>query len=580
MNHGTRIFFALLLLAASTRSAQGAIVQSADEVCAPATDPCVISTSVEVDPLYPLDFGLRTVRVIEPGSFVGSLDLACGRFESATPATWMSAPTDEPGEVTITASRSCSLDPSLECLSDAVCTSAGAGLCSGGDGGIAIQGTLKGNAPTVVLRAAGDVLLEGTIKVSSSPPASYGGTVYIESKFGSVESTALIDANGGVNVSYYGSEPALGGSVTIRAAVDVTLREKILATGGTAAIEVDSGNDTVVAAGILTQGRQGADYHGGTIDLHAGRDLNVVREAGMMAPVLNIMGGSRKVSGYYGYGGGSYGGAGGYAFLNAGRDVVVGESVVLLGDTGMSVGELDDLPISGDWYFEAGEDLSFDAALSDRAWGQRGFSNHGVSLYGDGSVRIGRRGTIATSGAYSGTVAIDSDGPVTIDGRVNARSRKIKSYGYSYGTGGDVWVQGSDATIRGKIMTGGPSRAGEISVDVCRLHLQSGGRLDSAWGAQADGATGSSITIGESMVTERGSGIRGREGALHAIRYRDAAKPPVLRGSITPAPGLVADPLLYGCPICGNLEIDQDETCDDGNLVGGDGCDSTCNVEP
>lgn len=557
-------------------------MESADEVCAPAANPCVISTTIEVDTLYPLDFGLRTVRVVEPGRFLGTLDLACGRFETVTPANWMTVPADDVvGEVTITSQRSCSLNAAMVCLSDAACSSAGAGLCSGGDGGIALQGSLRGNAPTVTLRAAGDIQIEGMLDVSSDPPATYGGTVYIESTFGSVESAATIDANGGVNVDYYGSGPAYGGSVTVRALFDVTLRGPILATGGWASIDVDAGRDALVAAEIFTQGRQGADSTGGTIDLHADRDLRVVREAGALRPVLNIMGGTRKVSGYYGYGGGSYGGPGGYAFLNAGRDVVVGENVVLLGDSGMSIGQVDDQAISGDWYFEAGEDLNFDAQLSDRAWGQRGSSNHGVSLYGDNSVRMGRRGTIATSGAYSGTVGFNSDtGSVTIDGRVNARSRKIKYYGYTYGTGGDVWVQGRDASVGGKIMTGGPSSPGEISVDVCRLHMRAGSRLDSAWGVQDEGVNGSSISVGESMRTDPGSGIRAKEGAVHTIRYRDANKPPVINGVVTPAPSLVNDPLIAGCPVCGNFEIDEGETCDDGNVANGDGCDSTCLIEP
>jgi fibro-slime domain-containing protein len=35
-----------------------------------------------------------------------------------------------------------------------------------------------------------------------------------------------------------------------------------------------------------------------------------------------------------------------------------------------------------------------------------------------------------------------------------------------------------------------------------------------------------------------------------------------------------------GSPVCGNSLIDANETCDDGNNQGGDGCSSTCTVEP
>jgi len=110
--------------------------------------------------------------------------------------------------------------------------------------------------------------------------------------------------------------------------------------------------------------------------------------------------------------------------------------------------------------------------------------------------------------------------------------------------------------------------------------MNSGGRLDSGWGKQYSGAYGTNFYIGESMITYGGSGIRAKAGAQHRIEYRDAAKPPVLGGSVTPAPTLVHNPLLTGCPVCGNLEIDQDETCDDGNIADGDGCDSNCLTEP
>ncbi len=588
MNRAFRVLMlSLLSSVVAAASANAAPVESADEVCSPAANPCIVSSGVEVDADFPLDFGLRTVRVVEPGRFVGTLDLSCGRFESVgLPTwTWMEIPGDEQGPVTVTANRSCSLNAALACQSDAVCADAGAGTCSGGDGGIATQGRLRGNAPTVTLRAAGNIDLEGDLDVSSDPPAEYGGTVYVESVFGDVESAGFIDASGGILESYYGNGPAYGGSVTIRADNDATLRGQIAATGGYASIEITSGRDTLVAAGILTQGRQGADSTGGIIDLHADRNLQVIGEQGLVAPVLDISGGSREVQGYYGYGGGAYAGAGGYAFLTAGGDVTVGNGVELMGDSGMSIGIVDDLPISGDWYFESGEDLSFDATLSNRAWGQYGFANHGVSLYGDSSVRVGRRGTVATAGAYAGTIGVIG-ASVRVEGRLNARARKIKTFGYDgykpppHGTGGNVWFSAGDVALKGKVMTGGPTAPGELSVQACRLRMESGGKLDSGWGKQLDGAYGVSITVAESMTMDRGSGIRAKEGATNRITYRDAAKPPTLNGAIKPAALLTVDPLLSGCPVCGNSEIDQGETCDDGNAVGGDGCDSSCLVEP
>jgi cysteine-rich repeat protein len=36
---------------------------------------------------------------------------------------------------------------------------------------------------------------------------------------------------------------------------------------------------------------------------------------------------------------------------------------------------------------------------------------------------------------------------------------------------------------------------------------------------------------------------------------------------------------MTGCPECGNSEIDQNETCDDGNVTDGDGCSFMCLIE-
>lgn len=581
MQHPTfRIAIALAAGFLAASLAHAAPVESPDEICSPVADPCVLSTTVEMDADFPLDFGLRTVRVTGSGQIRGTADIECGAFESDVTGTWMTVlPAEESGEVTITAQRSCSLNATIACLSDTVCATAGAGTCSGGDGGIRLAGLLTGNSSDVTLRAAGDIELQGKISAVGKPPIANGGSIFIESSFGSIESAAILDVTSGIDPDYGG--PGLGGYVTLRAEQDLTLRAQIVATGGAAEIEADAGRDIVVIAGILTQGRPGAATIGGTIDLSAGQDLRIYREPGLVAPQLNIVGGTKVYNGYYGYGY-TAGGHGGYGFFNAGRDLQIDRKVRLLGDSGAATGIPDVTPMSGDWYFEASEDLSFEASLLSRAWGRYGFYNHGVSFYGDESVRLGRRSQIATNGSYSGPVAVYSanDGPVSLEGRINVAGRKIRYYGYTHGTGGEVRVRGGDVSMRGRIQNGGPTAAGRTSVQACRLHLQPGGRFDGALGAQDSWLEGASFLIRESMRTDPGSAIRGKEGAIHEIEYRDAAKPPVLNGLVTPAPFLTVNPDLAGCPVCGNLEIDQGEGCDDGNSVGGDGCDTLCQVEP
>jgi len=53
----------------------------------------------------------------------------------------------------------------------------------------------------------------------------------------------------------------------------------------------------------------------------------------------------------------------------------------------------------------------------------------------------------------------------------------------------------------------------------------------------------------------------------------------LIAGDVSPAPQFFLDASLIGCPVCCNSEIDQGETCDDGNLTDGDGCSSGCQSE-
>jgi len=546
------------------------VAQSPDDLCAPSDDPCVISTVVDVEALYPLDFGLRTVKVTSTGRFRGTLDLLCGAFESEAAGNWMKlGPATAPEVATITARRGCSLDPTLPCLSDTVCANAGAGICSEGHGGIHLTGEIRGDASSVTLRAAGDIAIEGRILLPGGPPKTEGdgGNLTIESTQGSIESAAYIDVSGGKDESY--GIPGFSGNATLRAAVDVTLRAKIVATGGGADIEVDAGRDIAVVASILTQGVGGSPASGGTIDLAAGQDR----------PELNITGGHRAVPSYQ-Y---TVGGDGGYGFFDAGRSIIVGEKVFMRGDSGKQVGPADTSPFSGDWYFEADEDVSFDGILTARFRGNYGHVLHGVSFYTGDEIAIGDRARITTRSHHSADVRFRSydDGPISIDGRINVSSKETIYYGEVEGYGGDLRVSGGDLTIGGRIVNGGGYQGGYTQFYSCRMRLKKGATIDTGHGTQQNYyRRGANFYIGESMIAEAGSSIIGKPGATHRIVYRDAAKPPLLQGYVKPAPELSVYAALEGCPVCGNSEIDEDETCDDGNTSSGDGCDQMCLLEP
>ncbi len=80
------------------------------------------------------------------------------------------------------------------------------------------------------------------------------------------------------------------------------------------------------------------------------------------------------------------------------------------------------------------------------------------------------------------------------------------------------------------------------------------------------------VTIHESMAAAKGSRILSKPGSSTTIDYRDASKPPIFDGKVTPIATLNLNPLISG-------EIDQGETCDDANTTPGAGCDQLCQLE-
>jgi cysteine-rich repeat protein len=116
---------------------------------------------------------------------------------------------------------------------------------------------------------------------------------------------------------------------------------------------------------------------------------------------------------------------------------------------------------------------------------------------------------------------------------------------------------------------------GSITLDLCRLNATSTADLNT------NGDYGvNSITLRESGGFAAGSKLQaGGVGGQNEVIYRDPAKLPTLAATATPAVVLSLDETLIGCPVCGNSEIDYRESCDDGNLVDGDGCAADCQLE-
>lgn len=568
--------FAMLFAAAPGAAA---VVTDPDEVCAPTDDPCVIASDLEVDAASTLDFGLRTVRVEGGGELTGSLDLVCGAFEvNLDPGSrWLRLTTGAGrARATVTARRACSGDAATPCLSSDSCVTAGLGTCSLGDGGIRITGTMSGAPADVELRAAGDIAVGGNVQLNGKRSSADGGSFEANSTLGSVDLGGLVNVSGGPGSEYGGL--GVAGDVVLRAGVDAIVRERILGTAGGAIVEIDAGGDVVAGSAILVQGLKGSETIGGTVDLNADGDLDVGNLPGGGSTLVNISGGSYGTSSYYGYG--TYAVPGGYGYFRADGNISIGPKVRLRGNSGKHHGYADDYAAAGDWYVEAGGDLYVGAKIFGRARGPYG-TGRLVRLRAEGNVDVGRKALVLTRSIYAGYIDVYSrnQGRVTVNGRLDARAKGRFNYGSFYGYGGPIYISGGDITIGGKVRTGGAGGGNEIQVDACRLDLLAGAVINSGAGRQYDSLGYNDIVVRESMTAAKGSRIIAKPASDTEINYRDAAKPPVLDGTTKPAPTLILSPGLAGCPVCGNLEIDQGETCDDGNTVSGDGCDANCQAE-
>src|SRR5262245_27277647 len=120
---------------------------SADDICAPSADPCVVSQIYNVT--GPLDFGLRTVRIIGSGRLFGEPDISvsAGKLEvDVGDVNAIDVDGADGGGVSISVYRACSGDAATRCLDDTTCTSLALGTCSvGNTGTIVFDGRISGS---------------------------------------------------------------------------------------------------------------------------------------------------------------------------------------------------------------------------------------------------------------------------------------------------------------------------------------------------------------------------------------------------------------------------------------------------
>jgi cysteine-rich repeat protein len=555
---------ALTLFYAHTSWAVITNVDSASDVCSNASDPCVISDTVEVVDGATLDFGSRALQ-LQGGGMIdvqsGAATIKSGRLLVNVSGTAFSLVGPSPfggtagGLIIIEVTKRCSGNTSIACLRSSTCAAQSAGTCTAGNvGDVSLKGRVVGTSDSpgeFLIRAAGNVGILSPIHLDGTTVDSDGGTVEIDSS-GTLTVSATITATAGALSG--------GGEVCLLGDVDTIVNDTLDVTGGDfdgGIVEVSAKRDVVMTADVGANSAAGGGF-GGEIDLDAGRDLTLNGGSGSNRQVLSADGHTSFDN---------FAGDGGTHEYFATRNLTIGQFVRATSNGSGPDGY-------GDFMFiTANGNAVISGELRANPLGvQGGGGEIEVLAFGNIQVTSTAKIDVTGSGGGGGDATVSADGQLDFDGTADASAG-------NGGTSGSLELDGGQQLfVRGQLAIGGTkirTFAGTVIIDACRINLMSGSKIDdSAEGGLNRLTARERVTI-NSGATMLADGV----GGINRIIYRSPAKPPIINGTVTPAPELVVNSNLPGCPLCGNNEVDGGETCDDGNHAGGDGCSATCQDE-
>ncbi|HYC00685.1 MAG TPA: hypothetical protein VEC57_16235 [Candidatus Limnocylindrales bacterium] len=507
----------LILCLLATPAAADIIADDALDVCTATADPCTIHQRIEIVNGSVLDFGTRGL-VVGAGGLLdfgsGGASVLAGNIVVGGLGIDVQGP-ESGGLVTIAA-----------------------------DGTLVIQALVNGRTVdpgTIFLEATNNVVIASTIDMRGSTLDSDGGSVCIESYEGSVAIHGLIKTDAG--------RFGLGGDIDLTAVKDVSVQAALTALGGDTDggdITIYADRDVLISADVSATAVGGAGY-GGDIDIEAVRDIIISGGTDADRTVVESRGHEDEDS---------FSGDGGDISLAAERNIVVGQFAVLVSEGSAPDG------YSGYLTVEAEGAVTHNGRIEAVADGGEGEGGD-IELTAVGPIQVGSTGFLVVDAANVGSIALDSEGSVTLDGTFSL-------IGKPGGTGGTFEVDAlGDIDAGGDVMANRPET--EVDWMACRIRLEPTAAIDNN---SVDGLN--LFVVRESMRLAAGSSLLTKPSGQNKLVYRDEGKPPVMLGTVTPAPQLVVDTTLQGCPVCGNGEVDAGEPCDDGNSVDTDACLTGC----
>jgi len=478
-----------LLLALS--SAVPAVATEANDLCAPAADPCVVSQVVLATPNSVIDVGDRELQIIGSGAIearAGGLTLRGRRIASGTSARLRTSGT----------SRSDPGAPLVIEANEVLLT-----------GEIDVRGSPAGS---VDITASGAITLAGRLRGRSESATESASVVTLSAP--TVAVAAIVELDGGADDS--------GGDLNV-AADTLTVSGSVIVNGGEGGtVDLSASQLLVVtAAASITADATTASSDGGEISLRSDSVLEI--------------GGRISANGRNGVVDG--GGDGGTISLNGDDRVsVTAAAGVVEARAGAPDGTGGDIEI-----------LSFFGSIEIRgSVNANGDANEGLGGLLDlaADTTFDLYGTLAARGAAAGggEIDVDAGGSASIhaSGMIDASTTRNAA------AGGILVTAGAVVDVQGKLFANSAQNTagtgGSITLDGCEVAIGAAAEL------RCRGPRGANTIDAGGAIVVRGNLSSGPADGVNRLRFPAVGPAPDTTGaSIAPAATHFADPVLSPC---------------------------------
>lgn len=366
-------------------------------------------------------------------------------------------------------------------------------------------------------------------------------------------------------------------------------------------IDIDTVGNAVIGGRLDADG-QGADSEGGFIIINAGGTFSNTELLSAGATGTFSFGGEINITAGTGVTVGavidtSAGGSdGGFLEINATTgDVLVNAQIVTSGGDPDGEGGPIDITATAGSIITTGELRARGGAGAEEDCGDGGE----VNLTADDNIQVGApitaRGGLQCFGGDITFIAgndftqlaagpIDSFGPGAFGGGGSLSAQIARNAVFddvdlsSTGFGGfaDVVVLGT-ASVGGLFTAASTalpdSIGGEVNIQACGLTILPTGDVDARGNLAFPGFGVVRLKSGVAML------VQGRVRASDRVELRHKTIPPVVTGTVQPAPLVIQDPSLPDCAAiiaCGDGTVNGSDVCDDNNNTSCDGCRADC----